>query len=797
MDLNSPNEPTQVLSMLSAFNTQMRHSTSGSRLSMTNTKGQSIKRSLATRLAFDETMEPESMRKVSRLDADLLSSSRHGLRRFTSENFDMTSKLSSDNEELRARLKNLEADSAGDRAKVASMETKMRALEMERDRDKVEWDRERGAMDRERLDNREKVDTLKFKLKQIKQRESDIFQDGFRSRKVSIDRAADLEVRLSKSRTENEQLSEELAQCRSSLAAKPDIDKFRYNQQIQDFKNKISDLESNASYNAVEMKRMQKKKAEGDESVGKLEDVTKELMMEKLKVDKLKGELEANQEAVIQRTVMREKLERYDELHTENIRLRSTNKLLTETAENAALLKEKLKQMEGDRRRMEARCQKTHEVSAELEVARAVNRDWGRLVADWVSAEDRDSLGLEAVAEVSVATARKVVTAWQERELAYVDKVNTFTHTEADLRTKLGAETEDKARLETEVTRVRQEQDGQARLVKKLQRKLLLVTKERDSFKGILESYEKEMTVTEDNVFQDKINALEKTNAEYKAMIDMLEEDRGEAAAPITVVDNSAELNELKIKIQSVTEKNLQLELELERRAIKGDFNPTDTKVIHFLNNPTSTAVEKRAAEMSELVKDNTALKARIQLLEEGQTKDLTLMVGAKVEEGEGEKVKELKVDLEKAEKREKRMMEAFKKTSKEFREVVAELTGYRIDVLSNNIYKLIPGDAETSEDNLMFQKMDDGEVCMLESDFSLELGELMEEHLEKHNSIPMFLAGIIRTLYFKKHGMTEDDVEEYNDGDEDDDMERDDNSNSSNSNNSSDPEEIIEIDDD
>ena len=113
--------------------------------------------------------------------------------------------------------------------------------------------------------------------------------------------------------------------------------------------------------------------------------------------------------------------------------------------------------------------------------------------------------------------------------------------------------------------------------------------------------------------------------------------------------------------------------------------------------------------------------------------------------------------------------------------------------------YKLIPGDAETPEDNLMFQKTDDGEICMLESDFSLELGELMEEHLERHNSIPMFLAGLIRTLYFKKHGMTEDDVEEYNDGDEDEDMERDEDSNSSSekSNNSSDPEEIIEIDDD
>ena len=85
-------------------------------------------------------------------------------------------------------------------------------------------------------------------------------------------------------------------------------------------------------------------------------------------------------------------------------------------------------------------------------------------------------------------------------------------HTEADLRTTLAVGTGERAKLEAEVTRVRQPPEGQARLVKKLQRKMLLVTKKRDSFKSILESYEKEMTVTEDNVIQDEINAL-KTNA--------------------------------------------------------------------------------------------------------------------------------------------------------------------------------------------------------------------------------------------------------------------------------------------
>ena len=56
-------------------------------------------------------------------------------------------------------------------------------------------------------------------------------------------------------------------------------------------------------------------------------------------------------------------MEKYDNLEKENIRLRSTNKLLTETAENAALLKEKVKQLENDRKRVEAKCQQMNEIT--------------------------------------------------------------------------------------------------------------------------------------------------------------------------------------------------------------------------------------------------------------------------------------------------------------------------------------------------------------------------------------------------------------------------------------------------
>ena len=81
--------------------------------------------------------------------------------------------------------------------------------------------------------------------------------------------------------------------------------------------------------------------------------------------------------------------------------------------------------------------------------------------------------------------------------------------------------------------------------------------------------------------------------------------------------------------------------------------------------------------QVDELVVENTALKARVQLLEEGKTNDLTLLVGQKMDEGaSSEEVKELKNQLKAAEIRKQRLIEAFKKTSSDFREVSNRLTG-------------------------------------------------------------------------------------------------------------------------
>ena len=82
--------------------------------------------------------------------------------------------------------------------------------------------------------------------------------------------------------------------------------------------------------------------------------------------------------------------------------------------------------------------------------------------------------------------------------------------------------------------------------------------------------------------------------------------------------------------------------------------------------NPLNSAVMKEARMKEELQKDNDALRARIQLLEEGQTKDLTMMVGHRLEEGvSSQEVQNLQEQLKSSDLKNQRIMEMFKKTSK------------------------------------------------------------------------------------------------------------------------------------
>ena len=173
--------------------------------------------------------------------------------------------------------------------------------------------------------------------------------------------------------------------------------------------------------------------------------------------------------------------------------------------------------------------------------------------------------------------------------------------------------------------------------------------------------------------------------------------------------------------------------MELESRAIKGDYNPDSTKVLHFTRNPMSQAVERLQTDTNELQSENDALKARVKLLEEGQTKDITMMVGHRLEEGASSaEVLELNKQLESSNTKNQRIMDAFKQTSKDFREFVAETTGFKIEKRGQDTYKMKSVYAESASDYLLFLKTAESGVELLESDYMAELQDLLKLHIYK-----------------------------------------------------------------
>ena len=739
--------------MLGSYQSTVRKATSGSLLPGL-AHSQPTKRSLATRLAFDDScLEDErgSAAKVSRLGSDPFSSAL-GSRRFPSANSGVLGQVQEENEALKKQLKEARAEVAGAVAGRASAEDRAGREELELGRQKLERKQEREKLKREAKEDRDKVDGLKSRIKKLEQQGKEEQEDGSRTRRMSLDKTHDLEVKVRRLREEKAKVEEDLSKASVEVSRRPAISLLEWQQEVQRYRRRIAELEQGEEQAAGLRTLQEGQQKAGKEAVQEMARLREELSRSQVRSQRLEGELRANQESVQVRQVMKDKLERFGELERENRSLGSRNQLLVQTAANSELLQEQVTGQRVQLARMEERVKELDTLRGELGVAHERLREWAGVVREWLGDEERQEMGGR---EVGAARAREVVRRWQEREVVLVERVAVLEGREREAMARRTEQEERAAKAEGEVVRIKGEQEEQAKLLKRLQRKLLLVTKERDSYKGVLDSYEKEITLSGQEMDKERFLALEKTLEEYRAMVEMLEEK-----GPRAKEDE---------RLQELEGKCAALEHQLEGRAIRGEYDPADTKVLHFTNNPTVQAVVRREQEVAEVARERDGLRARVHLLEEGQSQDLTILVGHKMEEEGGEQVKNLKEQLESAEIKKQRLMEAFKKTSNDFREVVYSLTGYRIDVLADHKYRLLPLYAESQGDSLLFQKTPGGEVQMLESEYSLELGDLMEVHLERQNSIPMFLAGVMMALWRNQNPEFEEE-EEQQENDEDDD---------------------------
>ncbi|XP_040295723.1 mitotic spindle assembly checkpoint protein MAD1 isoform X3 [Bufo bufo] len=323
-------------------------------------------------------------------------------------------------------------------------------------------------------------------------------------------------------------------------------------------------------------------------------------------------------------------------------------------------------------------------------------------------------------------------------------------------------------------------------LVRRLQKRVLLLSKERDGMRSILDSYDSELTPSEHTPqlsrrlreSEENLQRVHAHNAEMEVQLSQsleetgLQKQRAElltaelglfksqmATTDQSISINSEAVNSLRLKIEELEaergrleEENRILEMRLEKLSLQGSYDPSKVKVIHFSMNPASKAQQQRKDDVQTLRDECNKLRELVRILEGGTTVPDKLEAAGSIQTPIQD-VSDLKKQVESAELKNQRLREVFQTKIHEFRSVCYMLTGYRIDITTENQYRLTSMYAEQKDDNLLFKSTSPsgGKLQLLETSFSRTLKDFIDLHLHHQNSIPAFLSAVTLDLFSRQ----------------------------------------------
>lgn len=300
-------------------------------------------------------------------------------------------------------------------------------------------------------------------------------------------------------------------------------------------------------------------------------------------------------------------------------------------------------------------------------------------------------------------------------------------------------------------------------LVHRLQKKLLLVSRERDSYRLQLDAYEKDLTVNlasgasnaaaQMAAHKERIDNLEKIVEGYRDMTSNLEAELKKYQPQVGGAENVApvraeQVARMQEKIDRLQNENArlsdrcdELEMRLEQELLGKDC--VRGQVLHLKLNPLKEVAAERQASAEKLQGEVERLKRKIRNMKDGlESSKLSESVCSSREvQGLREQVKSSEIKMQ-------RLKEYFKTSSHEFRNVCYMLFGYKIDRLSSSQYALSSMYADDPEERLLFQITSEDTMNLLENQYSTSLEDLVDLHLTHQSSIPLFLSALTVDLF-------------------------------------------------
>uniref|UniRef100_A0A3Q3WR08 Mitotic spindle assembly checkpoint protein MAD1 n=1 Tax=Mola mola TaxID=94237 RepID=A0A3Q3WR08_MOLML len=519
--------------------------------------------------------------------------------------------------------------------------------------------------------------------------------------------------------------------------------------EIRELKQKILNQTSTISTQTLEKQELQeqldlqrRKCQEASQLCQSLQDAQSACSEHIIKIKELERRLALQEQDVAIVKTVKSEAARVPDLEKELKRLREDNAFLRENRDNCGLLKE---EVEGLRRKLE-RMAKTKEELASMELEKEKLQAWENL---------GQSTGLNIRKPEDLS--REVIQI-QQREFALKEQnytLNSRVRSAERSHSEICAELSQQRGKALEEQKKRETQDA---LVRRLQKRVLLLTKERDGMRAILESYDSELSSTEyspqlSKRLRETEDILQKTqnhNAEIEVQhqahfllclsqveleLESLKKQQASASDSMSLVTKEEvsilrqKIEDLEAERQRLEEQNNTLEMRLERHNLQGDYDPVKTRVLHLKMNPTTVAKQQRQQEVEALREEVTRLRELVRSLQEG----------------------DLRKQMESSELRNQRLKEVFQRKIQEFRTVCYVLTGYKIDITTENQYRLTSVYAEHMDDSLLFKKGSNGNMQLMETEFSKTLDEMVALHLHHQKSIPAFLSAVTLDLFSRQ----------------------------------------------
>uniref|UniRef100_A0A8B9FG31 Mitotic spindle assembly checkpoint protein MAD1 n=1 Tax=Amazona collaria TaxID=241587 RepID=A0A8B9FG31_9PSIT len=452
---------------------------------------------------------------------------------------------------------------------------------------------------------------------------------------------------------------------------------------------------------------------------------------------------------------MKTELARLPKMERELRQLKEENAYFREMKENNGLLKE---EVEGLQRKLE----RYEKVQAQLAAVELENEKLLGKLKSWEKVDQSTGLNIRTPDDLS----RQIV-ALQQRELVLKEQNSTITSSARILEKARVQLQEDIIRIQSQLLEEKKKREQHEALVRRLQKRVLLLTKERDGMRAILESYDSELTPSEHSPqlnrrmreAEDMVQKLHAHNTELEAQLSQVLEEVGNhkqrAEMEHSVINfpffSRQKIEELEAERSKLEEQNRSLEMKLEKLTVQGDYDPSKTKVLHFSMNPASLAMQQRKEEHQQLQEAYERLKETVRVLEGGGSIPENLEGLGSLQSSQ--EIAELKKQVESAELKNQRLKEVFQTKIQEFRKVCYTLTGYQIDITTENQYRLTSIYAEHQGDCLLFKASSSSsrKMQLLENEFSRTIRELIELHLLRQDSIPAFLSALTLDLFSRQ----------------------------------------------